>query len=55
MASQATVDPVANLRDVRALIVRAARDFGRDPADVRLLCVTKTVPPERIRPVSATG
>jgi len=55
MASQATVDPVANLRDVRALIVRAARDFGRDPADVRLLCVTKTVPPERIRPVIAAG
>jgi pyridoxal phosphate enzyme (YggS family) len=43
------------LRDVRALIVRAARDFGRDPADVRLLCVTKTVPPERIRPVIAAG
>jgi len=55
MASQATVDPVANLRDVRALIVRAARDFGRDPADVRLLCVTKTVQPERIRPVIAAG
>jgi PLP dependent protein len=55
MASQATVDPVANLRDVRALIVRAARDFGRDPADVRLLCVTKTVPPERIWPVIAAG
>jgi PLP dependent protein len=55
MASQATVDPVANLRDVRALIVRAAGDFGRDPADVRLLCVTKTVPPERIRPVIAAG
>jgi len=55
MASQATVDPVANLRNVRALIVRAARDFGRDPADVRLLCVTKTVPPERIRPVIAAG
>jgi len=55
MASQATVDPVANLRDVRALIVRAARDFGRDPADVRLLCVTKTAPPERIRPVIAAG
>ena len=55
MASQATVDPVANLRDVRALIVRAARDFGRDPADVRLLCVTKTVPPERIRPVIAAS
>ena len=43
------------MRDVRALIVRAARAFGRDPADVRLLCVTKTLPPERIRPVIAAG
>src|SRR5947209_3520983 len=55
MASQATVDPVANLRDVRALIARAARDFDRDPGDVRLVCVTKTVPPERIIPVIAAG
>jgi pyridoxal phosphate enzyme (YggS family) len=55
MTSQTTIDPVANLRDVRALIARAARDFGRDPADVRLVCVTKTVPPERIRPLIEAG
>jgi PLP dependent protein len=55
MASQATADPVANLRQVRELIDRAARDFGRDPADVRLVCVTKTIPPERIRPVIEAG
>jgi PLP dependent protein len=55
MASQATADPVANLRQVRSLIDRAARDFGRDSADVRLVCVTKTVPPERIRPVIEAG
>jgi pyridoxal phosphate enzyme (YggS family) len=55
MTMQATADPVANLREVRAIIARAARDFGRDPADVRLVCVTKTVPAERIRPVIEAG
>jgi pyridoxal phosphate enzyme (YggS family) len=55
MTSQATVDPVANLSEVRALIARDARDFGRDPANVRLVCVTKTVPSERIRPVIEAG
>jgi pyridoxal phosphate enzyme (YggS family) len=55
MTMQATADPVANLREVRAIIARAARDFGRDPADVRLVCVTKTVPAERIRPAIEAG
>jgi pyridoxal phosphate enzyme (YggS family) len=55
MVAQETLDPVANLREVRSLIARAARDFGRDPADVRLVCVTKTVPAERIRPVIEAG
>jgi PLP dependent protein len=55
MTSAAAADPIANLREVRSLIARAARDFGRDPADVRLVCVTKTVPPERIRPVIEAG
>jgi pyridoxal phosphate enzyme (YggS family) len=55
MASQATADPAANLRQVRSLIDRAARDFGREPADVRLVCVTKTVTSERIRPVIEAG
>ena len=55
MTGEATVDPVASLREVRALIARAARDFGRNPEDVRLVCVTKTVPPERIAPVIAAG
>jgi PLP dependent protein len=55
MTSEATVDPVANLHEVRALISRSARDFGRDPAEVRLVCVTKTVPPERIALVIEAG
>jgi pyridoxal phosphate enzyme (YggS family) len=55
MTGEATADPVASLREVRALIARAARDFGRDPAEVRLVCVTKTVSPEHIAPVIAAG
>jgi pyridoxal phosphate enzyme (YggS family) len=55
MTSEAAVDVVANLREVRALIARAARDFGRDPQDVQLVCVTKTVPGERIRAVIGAG
>jgi pyridoxal phosphate enzyme (YggS family) len=55
MRSEATVDPVANLREVRGLVARAARDFGRDPEDIRLVCVTKTVPAERVRPVIEAG
>ena len=55
MTSEATVDPVANLYEVRALISRAAWDFGRDPTEVRLVCVTKTVPPERIALVIEAG
>jgi pyridoxal phosphate enzyme (YggS family) len=55
MGAPETVDPVANLREVRSLIDRAARDFGRTPKNVRLVCVTKTMPAERIRPVIEAG
>jgi PLP dependent protein len=55
MTSEAAADPVTNLREVRSLIDRAARDFGREPCDVRLVCVTKTVPPARIRLVIEAG
>jgi pyridoxal phosphate enzyme (YggS family) len=51
----AAADVVANLRRVRDSIERAARDFGRDPASVRLVCVSKTVPAERIRPALDAG
>lgn len=38
-----------NIRDVRQRIDAAARRAGRDPEDVRLLPVSKTVPEERLR------
>ena len=45
----------ANLRDVRARIDAAARDAGRDPADVALLAVSKTWPADDVRALAALG
>ena len=46
---------VARLDQVRAEIARAARDFGRDPAGITLVAVSKTFPAEAIEPVLAAG
>ncbi len=40
---------------VRERIARAARRAGRDPAEVTVVAVTKTVPPERIAEAYACG
>jgi pyridoxal phosphate enzyme (YggS family) len=48
-------DAVASLDSVRAAIVRAARDFERDPASITLVAVSKTFPAEAIEPVLAAG
>jgi PLP dependent protein len=48
-------DSVARLSTVRAQIARAALDFGRDPADITLVAVSKTFPAEAIEPVLAAG
>lgn len=44
-----------NLDRVRERVSQAARAAGRDPADVRLICVTKGVSVERIREAVAAG
>lgn len=44
-----------NLRRVRERIAAAARRAGRNPADVRLITVTKGVPADRIREAIACG
>lgn len=49
------MDPAARHRDVLALIARAARDNGRDPASVALVAVSKTQGSEAIRPVLEAG
>ena len=49
------VDVAANLAAVRARIARAADRVGRDPKDILLVGVSKTVPVERIRLAIAAG
>jgi pyridoxal phosphate enzyme (YggS family) len=46
---------VARLQAVRAAIARAAADFGRDPASITLVTVSKTFPAEAVEPVLAAG
>ena len=51
-----TVDQFAdNLAAVRARMAVAAEKVGRDPGEVRLLPVSKTVPEDRIRNAVAAG
>lgn len=47
--AESVTDFAANLADVRARIDAAALKVGRNPGDVRLLPVSKTVPQERLR------
>lgn len=44
-----------NLEEVRGRIAAAAHKAGRDPAQVRLVAVSKTVPAERIKEAVAAG
>jgi pyridoxal phosphate enzyme (YggS family) len=46
---------LAGLIDVRARLRRAADDSDRGPADITLVCVSKTFPVEAIEPVLAAG
>ena len=43
------------LETVRAGIARACKDAGRDPAEVTLVAVSKTFPPDAIEPVIEAG
>jgi PLP dependent protein len=52
MDNETDVDRLAN---VRARISRAARDCGRAPEAVRLVCVTKTIAAERIAAIIDAG
>lgn len=51
----ATGDVAARWESVRARVRAAAERAGRDPAAVRIVAATKTVPAERIRPLVAAG
>jgi PLP dependent protein len=50
--SETSLDRLAS---VRACIARAARDAGRDPRDLTLVCVSKTFGPDDITPVIEAG
>ena len=54
MATSASPNP-SGLAAVRAAIALACRDASRDPAEVTLVAVSKTFPPEVIVPVIAAG
>src|SRR5437879_4885359 len=45
----------ANLQSVRETIARSAERAGRDPGEIVLVAVTKTLPVERIREAIALG
>lgn len=53
MSTQET--DIDRLAQVQSRIRRAARDAGRDPAEIRLVCVSKTIGADRIRPLLATA
>ena len=55
MGTSAALEIEAARGAVQARIDAAAGRVGRDPAGVRLVAVTKTVPPERIRAAVAAG
>src|SRR5579883_1798021 len=48
-------DVALNLAKVNARIAAAAKAEGRDPADVHLVAVSKTIPVERIRLALSAG
>jgi pyridoxal phosphate enzyme (YggS family) len=46
---------LTQLAEVRERLARAARDADRGPAEITLVCVSKTFPAEEIRPVLGHG
>lgn len=43
------MDVVGNIKRIEERIVAAARRAGRNPGEIKLIAVTKTVPVEKIR------
>jgi pyridoxal phosphate enzyme (YggS family) len=43
------------LKQVRECVERAARSAGRDPAEIHVIAVTKTIAPERLREAAVYG
>lgn len=54
-AGQAEQEAARRLEAVRRRIAEAARQAGRDPADITLVAVSKTFPAEAVAPLLAAG
>ena len=54
-ANAAATDSTHNLADVKQQIDTARKEYGRDGENINLVCVSKTVEPERIVPVLSNG
>jgi pyridoxal phosphate enzyme (YggS family) len=44
-----------NLREIRQRVAEAETRYGREPGSVRIMAVTKTVPPEKVNAAVAEG
>ena len=55
MMEKPSNDIAANVAKVRERLRLAAEKAGRDPAEIRLMAVTKTVPPELVNKAIAAG
>lgn len=55
IASSLDDDPLARWAEIRARVTRSARDSDRDPADVKLVAVSKTYGAEAIAPLIRAG
>lgn len=54
--AKTALSPVhSRLREIHSRIARSARDAGRDPAEVQLVCVSKGQDVEQIRPALEAG
>lgn len=55
MLEKLLTDTALNVKEAFDRIIKAAETVGRDPSEIRLMAVTKTVPPEKINEAIEAG
>ncbi len=55
MSEKLLTDTALNVKEAFDRIIKAAETVGRDPSEIRLMAVTKTVPPEKINEAIEAG
>ena len=55
MSEKLLTDTAINVRETFKKISEAAKRSGRDPSEIRLMAVTKTVDPEKINEAIGEG